>query len=349
MPRRRPASRNHRRVGLSGILLFLGLAVACLGIVYLAVRGWGGADPGSAPETISQATEPASPAVPRAAPRRTEPAQPAAVVEPATATPAGSEPEAARIPAAEPGEPLPPVPPPNFEMPEPEVPPPGTRVAVVIDDLGRSMEDVRTLRELGVPLSYAVLPFETRTPEVVDELNRRGEEILLHLPMEAAGPVDPGPGALRTGMKEAELVDGTRAALDAVPGAVGVNNHMGSLLSADDRSMRAVLSVVSERGLYFLDSRTSVETVGYRLASSLGIPSAERQVFLDRDTDARLVTYQFRRLLELARTRGSAVAIGHPHPVTLEVLTREIPRAIELGYELVPVSYLLERPGGLAR
>lgn len=341
-PSRRP--RPPKRVGLSGILLFLALAVVSAGAIYWVVREMG--RPAEPPETASE-DPPSRPSTdstssPDSVLRPFEPSSPPESPYGKSATLPGS-------PLPTPGATLPPVPPPGFEMPEPEPAPPGTRVAVVIDDLGRSLDDLEALRRLRAPLSYAVLPFESRTREVVEELTRSGEEMLLHLPMEAAGDIDPGPGALRTGMADQELVHGTRAALDAVPGAVGVNNHMGSLLSSDDRSMRAVLSVVSERGLYFLDSRTTVETVGYRLAAALGIPSAERQVFLDQEIDERLVTYQFRRLLELARLRGSAIAIGHPHPVTLEVLAREIPRALELGYELVPVSYLLDRPGGLGR
>ncbi len=344
MPRRRTRrSGPRKRVGLSGILLFLGLAVVCAGALYFLVYPMDRSEPPPGPpdDTVAEA-----PRVPRTFPREPQrPSSPPYEEDLPYAEGPDTRPDA---PADAAGA-LPPLPPPGFRMPEPQAAPPGTRVAVVIDDLGRSLGDLQALGDLGVPLSYAVLPFETLTPEVVEELSRRGEELLLHLPMEAAGDVDPGPGALLTRMGDRELIRGTRKALDAVPGAVGVNNHMGSMLSADEKSMRAVLSVLSERGLYFLDSRTSVETVGYRLASSLGIPSAERQVFLDRDVDPRRVTYQFRRLLELARLRGSAIAIGHPHPVTLEVLAREVPRAVELGYELVPVSYLLERPGGLAR
>lgn len=339
-----------KRVGLSGILLFLGLAAVCAGAIYLAAREMSRSE--STPETPAEtAAAPETPSTPGSGPSRPEAPEP--MPEPYPPADAGIPspddfepmPETPR-PA---GDSLPPVPPEGFEMPEPRPAPPGTRVAVVIDDLGRSLEDLEALGELGVPLSYAVLPFEARTSEVVETLSRRREEILLHLPMEAGGDANPGPGALSTGMDDRELARETRAALARVPGAVGVNNHMGSVLSADDRSMRAVLSVLSDRGLYFLDSRTTVDTVGYRLASSLGIPSAERHVFLDQEIDPRLVTYQFRRLLELARVQGSAIAIGHPHPVTLEVLAQEIPRAVELGYELVPVSYLLDRSGGLAR
>ncbi|HEX5718937.1 MAG TPA: divergent polysaccharide deacetylase family protein, partial [Thermoanaerobaculia bacterium] len=221
----------------------------------------------------------------------------------------------------------------------------GGRVALVIDDLGRSLDDLHALEGLNVPISYAVLPFEEQTPAVVAELRQRGEEILLHLPMEPAGAAnDPGPGALRLGMTPEQLRQSTLAALQAVPGASGVNNHMGSGLSADEPSMTTILGVLSSRGLFFLDSRTSAQSVAYRVATRLGLPAAERQVFLDPDPSPEAIRAQFHRLLGLARTRGAAVAIGHPLPETLAILEEEIPKARALGYEFVPVSYLLDRP-----
>lgn len=221
----------------------------------------------------------------------------------------------------------------------------GVRIAVVIDDLGRSIEDLRPLGSLGVPVTYSVLPFEEQTPQVVAELRKRGVEMLLHLPMEPKNGQDPGPGALRRGMGDEELRERTLAALKAVPGAVGVNNHMGSGLSADHGPMVTILSLLAERRLFFLDSRTSAESVGYQVALDLGMPAAERQVFLDDDLKPEAIRGQFQRLLDVARAHGAAIAIGHPFPETLEALKSEVPRAKAEGYEFVPVSYLLTRPG----
>ncbi|HXO25719.1 MAG TPA: divergent polysaccharide deacetylase family protein [Thermoanaerobaculia bacterium] len=218
------------------------------------------------------------------------------------------------------------------------------RVALVIDDLGRSLEELDDLHRLGVPITYAVLPFESQTPEVVATLRRRHDEILCHLPMEPKSGGNPGPGALREGMSPEQLRQSTLAAIAAVPGAVGVNNHMGSALSADPGSMSTILGVLAERGLFFLDSRTSAQSVGYRIATSLGIPAAERQIFLDDDPRPPAVAAEFQRLLELARTRGAAIAIGHPHSATLATLATEVPRAQALGYRFVQVSALLDRP-----
>ncbi len=221
----------------------------------------------------------------------------------------------------------------------------GVRIALVIDDLGRSLEDLEVLKRLGTPLSYAVLPFETRTAEVVAALAAEKREVLCHLPMEPETGANPGQGALTSDLRPEELTAATVRALDAVPGAAGVNNHMGSRLTADPDAMRAILGVVAARKLFFLDSRTSAESVGYRTARALGIAAAERQVFLDRDPSPSAIAAQFARWLEVAREKGAAIAIGHPYPATFAVLEREVPLAKAAGYEFVPVSFLMDSTG----
>lgn len=216
------------------------------------------------------------------------------------------------------------------------------RVAIVIDDLGRSLRDLEVLAALGVPITYAVLPFETKTPEVVAELRRRKEEVLCHLPMEAQGGANPGPGALLLSMSREELQEATRRALAAVPVAVGVNNHMGSGIAADREAITAVVSVVAENNLFFLDSRTTHKTLGYTIARHFGIPAAERQVFLDTQRDRDFIAGQFAEVLKHAKQRGGAIIIGHPYPETLEILAREVPKAVKQGFEFVRVSALLE-------
>ena len=226
-------------------------------------------------------------------------------------------------------------------------PPPGTgdagpRIALVVDDLGRSLDDLRTLSALGVPITYAVLPFEVKTSEVVAELRRRGEEIFCHLPMEPMSAANPGPGALLRSMDDQALRQAVETALDAVPGAVGVNNHMGSAIVADRRSMSAVIDVLADRRLAFLDSRTTVDTLGYSLARARGLPAGERQVFLDTERDVDFIRRQFRALLHAARERGGAIAIAHPYPETLAILAEEVPEARAAGFDFVRVTVLLD-------
>jgi uncharacterized protein len=220
---------------------------------------------------------------------------------------------------------------------------PAGRLALVMDDLGRSLEEIRRIEALGARVSFAVLPHEVRTGEVVAALARAGHEVLLHLPMEPGNGLDPGPGALWLGMGAGELAAGTREALSRVPGAVGVNNHMGSELTRDAAAMAVVLGVLREKGLFFLDSRTSADSVGFQLARQMGLPAAERHVFLDPDPEPEAVREQFRRMLAMAAERGAAIAIGHPYDSTLSVLEEEVPRALADGFHFVPVSYLLER------
>lgn len=229
----------------------------------------------------------------------------------------------------------------------PRPPASGARISLVIDDLGRSLDDLRQLESLGVEISYAVLPFESQTPQVVEELRRKGREILCHLPMEPRNSANPGPGALRRSMSPEQLSQRTREALAAVPGASGVNNHMGSSLTEDRRRMSSILTELKDQRLFFLDSRTSADSVAYELAQELGVPTAERQVFLDRDPSPEAIREQFDRLLALARRRGAAIAIGHPYPSTLAILAEAVPDSLAQGYEFVPVSFLLESSGSI--
>lgn len=221
---------------------------------------------------------------------------------------------------------------------------PAGHVAIVVDDLGDRVADVERLVALGVPLSFAVLPYAPETEQTVAVLQDRGEEILCHLPMQPTGDShDPGPGAITAGMEHREIERATRRALGRVPGAVGVNNHMGSEMTSRGEVMAAVFDVIAERGLFYLDSRTTGETVAYRLARRRGIPTAERHVFLDASADAKSIRTEFRRLLDIARRRGAAVAIAHPTAATLSVLEEEVPEALAAGFNFVPVSFLLDR------
>jgi hypothetical protein len=222
---------------------------------------------------------------------------------------------------------------------------PTGQLALVIDDLGRSIDEIAALDALGVPLSYSVLPYESETAAVVARLRAEHREVLCHLPMQPVNGNDPGPGALREGMDLDALAAATTRALAQVPGAVGANNHMGSELTTDRAAMGTVLDVLQRHGLFFLDSRTSAGSVGFTLARSLGLPAAERDVFLDDDPDPAVIRREFARFLARSKERGAAIAIAHPRPTTLEVLRDELPKAKADGFTFVPVSFLLDRGG----
>ena len=253
-----------------------------------------------------------------------------------------------------------PLPPPAQAMPLPSVgtslPPetwrPCTRrapcLAVVIDDVGRDPRALRRLLALGLPLSYSVLPHARHTKLCVRALRAAGAEVLLHLPMEPADASALSDEPLVLG-RRGELAAPLEASLAAVPGVSLINNHMGSAFTADKRAMRRLLRLLAARGIAFLDSRTSPETVGCRLAPSFGVPCLTRDVFLDDPNDPATVRYRLFRAARQARQRGWAIAIGHPLPRTLATLERELRGTGKFdGVRLVRVSRLLN-PKGVSR
>ncbi|MBI5287307.1 MAG: divergent polysaccharide deacetylase family protein [Deltaproteobacteria bacterium] len=228
-------------------------------------------------------------------------------------------------------------PPPKVEIPKP-------KVAIVIDDLGQDIKQLWKVLEIDVPVTVAVLPFLPHSKRVAEEANSMGREVILHLPMEPKD-VDnnpPGSGALFTGMTDDEMVAQVKKDLEAVPYVKGVNNHMGSKFTEDERRMKVVLEVVKEKGLYFLDSKTSGRSSAYRVARDMGIKAADRQVFLDNEQDVEYVKKQMGLLIEMAKDRGSAIAIGHPRPATLSALKEMVTVLKEAGVEIVPLSSLVD-------
>ena len=218
------------------------------------------------------------------------------------------------------------------------------RVAIVIDDLGNDAAAASRIGGWSFPVSVAVLPGLPASARTATELGRAGKQVLLHLPMEPRGypTVRPGPGVVLTSQSDEEIVETLEADLASVPGAVGVNNHMGSVATADARVMSRVVEVLARRGLFFVDSRTTDATVAESSAARARVPSASRRVFLDDSVDEDAIRRSLQDLVAKARTGGSAIGIGHPHASTLDVLERELPRLSEEGVRLVKVSELVK-------
>jgi polysaccharide deacetylase 2 family uncharacterized protein YibQ len=177
-----------------------------------------------------------------------------------------------------------------------------------------------------------------------------GHEVILHLPMQPlAYPArDPGEGAVTEGLSPEQVRHVMAGDLEEVPGAVGLNNHMGSRVTEDPVLMRSVLAVARDRGLYFLDSRTTAGTVAYELAIDMGVPAVQRSVFLDDRRERSYIEAQVRSLLERARSEGSAVAIGHPDRATLEALRHSAGLLRSPDIRMVPASSLADTGGGEA-
>ncbi len=219
---------------------------------------------------------------------------------------------------------------------------PKGRLAIIIDDLGYDRSAADALFALPFPLTVSVLPHHPHSSDIAEEAHRRGYQVMLHLPMESTnGEAKPEAIELRTGMSPAEatrLLDGM---LETVPYAAGANNHQGSLATADARLMAAIMPALHERGMFFIDSRTTRATLAYDAAVRAGVPAASRKVFLDDTPTREAVRLQIAQAAKGARKQGAAIiAIGHPYPATLQALQDELPRLKAQGIGLVFASQL---------
>jgi polysaccharide deacetylase 2 family uncharacterized protein YibQ len=217
------------------------------------------------------------------------------------------------------------------------------KIAFVIDDIGYNKRYAELLFSIKQPLTLAILPRLAFSKYYADEAGKRNLPVLLHLPLEPDGPYDdPGPGAIMSQMSVTDIKEVLEENLASVPTAVGVNNHMGSNATRDRSVMYSILKEIKSRKLFFLDSMTHPDSVGYQVGFGLGMPVLKRDVFLDNIDDFDYVTEQIRKTAEVAMFTGSAVAIGHPRDHTLEALKEMIPKLEAQGFEIVPVTEFLE-------
>ncbi len=216
------------------------------------------------------------------------------------------------------------------------------KVAIIIDDLGYNEEVASKFLALDGVMSFSVLPCSPFHKSIAASIHQSGRDVLLHLPMEPIEypQIDPGGGALLSSMMPDDLLDQLRKNLDAVPFAVGVNNHMGSRLTQDPAKMRQIFTILKKRDLFFVDSLTTPRSCCQEAARLLKVRFAKRQVFLDHVQDPSAIRFQIKRLLSIAREHGKAIGIGHPYPITWEVLNEEL-RHIKNEVELVRVSELV--------
>ncbi len=216
------------------------------------------------------------------------------------------------------------------------------QAALIFDDAGGSPDDVEAIIAIGRPAAVAVLPGLAYSADVARRSRAAGLEVLLHLPLEAEDGQALGPGGVTLSMTDAEIHSVVRSDLESVPGAIGVNNHMGSKGTADRRVMRAVMEVARDAGLFYIDSRTTAATMGESMAAELGVPTAARAVFLDNENDDEAIRRQVRRLITLARQRGAAIAIGHAGRRTARVLGTMLDEFERAGVAIVPPSALVK-------
>ncbi|QJE72793.1 divergent polysaccharide deacetylase family protein [Aerophototrophica crusticola] len=300
------------------------------------------AQPEAGEEELAELGEDA-PTLPREAPTvpqvRTVP-EPA----PVAPTPAPPAPEPARQVPTQTAMLPPPVPPPAGTplWKRNAVPAPAQdgrpRIVIVIDDMGPDRKRSDRAAALPGPLTLAWLPYARDLPHQAAAARRNGHELIVHMPMEPDGKGDPGRDAILTKLPAAEIKARIARNLAAFDGYVGINNHMGSRFTANTAGMAVVMAELSSRGLLFLDSRTTAQTKAPELAPRYHVPLASRDVFLDHEMTPAAVEAALAKVEAVARTKGTAIAIGHPHDVTVAALERWLPTLSAKGFQLVPLT-----------
>lgn len=215
-------------------------------------------------------------------------------------------------------------------------------LAIILDDLGQDRSVADAIFALPYPLTISVLPDHAHSTDIAEEAHRRGYQVLLHLPMQSVGDETPEARELRPGMAPDDVPPLFEEMMQSVPDAVGVNNHQGSQATSDAALMQELMPVLKEWNLFYVDSRTTTATVAYDTAQHDGVPSAFRNVpFLDDVPEVSAVRRQLDVAVRGAREKGQAIAIGHPHPATLQALREFLPKAQTRGIRLVYASDLV--------
>lgn len=215
------------------------------------------------------------------------------------------------------------------------------RVAILIDDIGNSSQDLNTLDVKG-SLSYAILPYTPYAKSFSQKAKKLSRDVILHVPMEALSGNKLGPGALTNDMDKHTLQSQLTKILDDYPMVLGINNHMGSSLTQKVVPMAWTMEVLRDRALFFIDSRTTQNTQAQNMAKLFGINNASRHVFLDNIPSEKHMMFRLMQLIKIAKQSGQGIAIAHPYPETIAFLPNAIKKLQEEGVELVPLSELVD-------
>lgn len=215
-------------------------------------------------------------------------------------------------------------------------------VVIVIDDMGISQKRTADISSLQAPLTVSFLTYGRRLAEQIQNSRASGQEIMIHVPMEALKAVDTAPDVLTTKMTKDEIKANLQAMIAKFENIKGINNHMGSKLTEDKEKMLAVMEVLQEQGLFFLDSKTSAASRAEEAAAEIGIAYAHRHVFLDNNNDKQYILGQLKKTEQLARKNGYAIAIGHPKTQTYAALKEWLPKLEQQGIEVVPLSRVIK-------
>ncbi|MEN6399286.1 MAG: divergent polysaccharide deacetylase family protein [Rectinema sp.] len=216
---------------------------------------------------------------------------------------------------------------------------------IVIDDVGYNLKELEPFLKLPFPITVAVLPQVDHTKEAAQAAKAAGKEVILHQPMQALGGNNPGPGAIYVDSNEETVRDTVTKNLDEIPEAVGMNNHMGSAVTRDSKVMHIVLDIAKSRGIYYLDSLTTSDTVTASICRELSMPYWERDVFLDNKGDRKSIRAAVEEGKKIASSHGAAVLIGHVWSAELAQTLMDIySELVDEGYSLSTIShYMLEQ------
>jgi len=227
----------------------------------------------------------------------------------------------------------------------PEISPPVLKgkIGIIIDDFGYRNDEVSDgFLELDAYLTYAIIPGHEYSTSFGEKAIKAGFEVIVHMPMENTGKTyGEEEFVLTTEMDNETIQRRINTAFNQIPTAIGMNNHQGSSASADQRVMSSVARTIKERNLFFIDSRTTVETIAETTMEVFGVPTARRNVFLDNDDDEEKITEQFMKLVKKSEELGSAIGIGHVKPKTLKVLKKHIPELQKKGFKFEFVSKMI--------
>ena len=237
----------------------------------------------------------------------------------------------------------------HFMPPAPGFPD-GPLMTIIMDDLGRSPLTAEMLVSFAEPVTFAILPGEPHAVQVAEIAHAADHEVMLHVPMEPQGypAVNPGDDALFVAQSDAEIRRRFDLLLGRIPYVTGTNNHMGSRFTEDARALSPVMESLREKGLFFIDSRTTGQSRVTEIARQFGVPTMDRDVFLDNVAEVSAIVREIKRLENKARRQGSAIGICHPYPETLEALRRELPEMHGRGITVVPVSVLLQKQASIS-
>lgn len=218
------------------------------------------------------------------------------------------------------------------------------KIALLIDDFGYSKGGVvdAFLEDLNIPFTISVIPGTPQAKSVAEQAHKSGKEVIIHLPMQPKGKFNPDyKWIILDKMSEEEIKSTMKEARKDIPYAVGLNNHMGSLITSEERPMRALLKAVKEEDLFFVDSRTSPDSIAFALAQEMGVKSTSRQVFLDNEKDIDYIKGQFQQLISSAKEKGKTLGMGHIDITTAQALKEIVASLDERKIELVYVSEIV--------